>query len=56
LTAAYTFIWNLLNLPAGIVPVTKVKPDEQEYKNDNYNDYITKNMKKQFKKQCRNAH
>jgi fatty acid amide hydrolase len=27
-TACYTFIWNTLNFPAGILPVTLVKEDE----------------------------
>jgi len=31
LTAAYTFIWNVLSLPSGALPITVVKHDEQFY-------------------------
>ena len=36
----YTFIWNTLHYPAGVVPVTEVLPGEdnpEDYK-DGYND------------------
>jgi fatty acid amide hydrolase len=28
--ASYTFLWNTVNFPAGTVPVTTVRPDEEE--------------------------
>ena len=28
---AYTFVWNLFNLPAGALPVSSVRADEQGY-------------------------
>ena len=37
----YSWIWNVLEYPSGIVTVTQVKEDEQEF-TDNYNDGWTK--------------
>jgi hypothetical protein len=37
----YTIIWNLLDLPAGIVPVTKVQNNEEVFE-DGVNDAVTK--------------
>ncbi|CAF0924195.1 unnamed protein product [Didymodactylos carnosus] len=40
-SCSYTLIYNLLNFPAGVVPVTVVKDDEQRY-SDDFNDSYTK--------------
>lgn len=42
--AAYTFIWNFLDMPVGSLPITCVRQDEQNY-NSKYNDIITKELK-----------
>ena len=39
---SYTFVFNLLDVPAGSVPVTLVRPDEQSYRDDARNDTIAK--------------
>jgi fatty acid amide hydrolase len=44
LAVAYTFIWNVLNLPSGCIPVTVVRNDEQVYES-RYDDMITKALK-----------
>lgn len=44
----YIFLWNVLNYPSGIVPVTTVQPDEQDF-TDNYNDGWTKLLKETAK-------
>lgn len=44
LAVAYTFIWNVLNLPVGSLPITVVKHDEQVYES-RYDDMITKVLK-----------
>ena len=41
-----TVIWNLINYPAGVVPMTKVLNDEHLSYEDKYNDSITKIIKK----------
>ena len=33
---AYTFVWNLLNMPVGVLPVSTVRADEQYYGNVRY--------------------
>lgn len=38
---AYTFIWNLLDMPVGSIPMTVVQENEQHYES-RYNDLITK--------------
>ena len=40
----YTFIFNAFNMPAGVVPITKVLEEEQIYE-DNINDSYTKSFK-----------
>jgi len=37
----YMSIWNLLDYPSGIVPVTEVLEGEDQKYNDNYNDFLT---------------
>lgn len=41
LCVAYTFVWNLLNMPVGSLPITVVKEDEQYYEST-YNDLLTR--------------
>jgi Asp-tRNA(Asn)/Glu-tRNA(Gln) amidotransferase A subunit family amidase len=45
LLAAYTFIWNLLAMPAATTPVTIVRQDEQHYESA-WDDDITKVIRK----------
>lgn len=40
----YTGIWNLNGFPAGTMPVTTVRENEQSYE-DNFNDHYTKVIK-----------
>ncbi|KAL4464035.1 hypothetical protein ABPG74_005972 [Tetrahymena malaccensis] len=40
----YTFMWNICNFPAGVLPVTTVREDEQHYKNSKIQDSISKNL------------
>jgi Asp-tRNA(Asn)/Glu-tRNA(Gln) amidotransferase A subunit family amidase len=40
----YTFIWNLLNMPAGALPVTLVREDEEHYEST-YNDILTRALR-----------
>lgn len=51
--ACYTFLWNTYNLPAGIVPVTVIREDEQKYEdlpgNRAFNDLIYKTMVRNMK-------
>ena len=42
--AAYLFIFNGLNMPAGVCPVTRVREDEQVYES-RHQDYITDKLK-----------
>ena len=44
----YNFLWNVLHYPAGFVPVTRVKTDEQ-YFSDQYNDNWTGLLKETAK-------
>ena len=37
----YTFIWNCLNYPAGVVPVTEATAEEETNYEDGFNDVIT---------------
>jgi len=37
----YVYIWNCLYYPAGVLPITKVLADEEEFK-DNHNDEWTR--------------
>ena len=32
MACSYTFLWNILDMTAGTIPVTTVRDDEQEYK------------------------
>jgi len=41
LNAIYNILWNVVNLPSGIVPVTVVKEDEQHYKNSSVKDKLS---------------
>jgi len=41
LNGIYNILWNVLNLPSGIVPVTVVKEDEQHYKNSSVKDKLS---------------
>jgi len=45
LNACYTMLWNLINFPTGVVPITKVKAEET-----NYNDPDRKHQGDQFDK------
>lgn len=40
---AYTYTWNYLNFPAGSIPVTKVREDEQVYESK-FGDTLTQNL------------
>lgn len=44
----YIFIWNVLHFPAGVMPVTTVRKDEQDY-SDHHNDSWTGLLKKTTK-------
>ena len=48
LCITYTYIWNVLGNPAGSVPVTRVREDEQTY-TDKINDSMTKAAKEHMK-------
>ena len=41
----YTLLWNILYYPCGVIPVTRVKPEEEEF-SDSYNDGWTKLIQK----------
>ena len=41
----YQFLWNILHYPCGVVPVTKVQPNEQEFI-DKWNDKWSELMRK----------
>ena len=43
----YTFIFNLLNMPGGVLPITKVEKNEEIYEDD-INDDFTKSFKEQI--------
>ena len=43
LTAAYTFVWNLLDMPALSMPITRVRADEQVYESA-HKDLLTTNL------------
>ena len=45
LNYAYTTLFNLFGLPTGVLPITKVRPDEQRYESK-FNDDMTKQAKK----------
>ena len=45
---SYTFLWNLLDMPAGTVPVTRVREDEQLYE-AGANDSIAKAARRAMK-------
>ncbi|EAR87103.1 amidase (macronuclear) [Tetrahymena thermophila SB210] len=40
----YTFIWNFLNFPCGVLPVTKVLKEEQHYNNSRTRELATKRL------------
>jgi len=42
LMCEYTFLWSILHYPGGVVPVTTVQEDEQEYSGDGHNDGWTR--------------
>ena len=41
----YNFLWNILHYPCGVVPVTRVREDEQRFE-DEHNDHWTKLLNK----------
>jgi hypothetical protein len=43
----YAFIWNVLNLPAGVVPVTKILENEQHYENCANKSDVSRNFVKE---------
>jgi fatty acid amide hydrolase len=48
LAAAYTFVWNVLEMVAGTIPITRVREDEEvygNYHNDPANHYLIENVK-----------
>ena len=47
--AMYTFIWNLLNLPAGTIPVTRVSEGQDVYVDKLHKDVITKVLQNTMK-------
>ena len=49
LTCCYTFIWNFLDFPTGVVPITKVKEGEDVYIDNFHNDRFSKLTKKSLK-------
>jgi len=42
--ADYLFLWNLLNYPAGVLPIAQVLPEEENYE-DGINDKMTRIIK-----------
>ena len=44
----YTLFWNILHYPCGVVPVTRVQQDEEDF-SDTYNDGWTKLISKTCK-------
>ncbi|KAL4484615.1 hypothetical protein ABPG74_019792 [Tetrahymena malaccensis] len=40
----YTFIWNFLNFPCGVLPVTKVLKEEQHFKNTSIKELAAKRL------------
>ncbi|KAL4474498.1 hypothetical protein ABPG72_016176 [Tetrahymena utriculariae] len=40
----YTFIWNFLNFPCGVLPVTKVLKEEQHFKNSRIKELAAKRL------------
>ena len=45
----YAYIWNVLNLPAGVIPVTSILENEQHYensadKNDVTQSFVNENL------------
>lgn len=42
----YTFIWNVLHYPSGVLPVTQVEQGEDSSYEDGYNDIWTKTIRK----------
>lgn len=49
LIADYTTIWNILEYPAGVVPVTKVQEGEDEKFDDSWNDMLSSRFKNSLK-------
>jgi len=45
LTFVYTCVWNFLSMPAGAMPVTVVRQDEQHYESS-HNDGITQSLRR----------
>ena len=48
LQTCYTFYFNFMNFPSGVVPITIVKENEQYYE-DKWNDMFTKECQKALK-------
>ena len=46
LACCYTFYFNLLDYPTGVVPITTVRENEQKYEDPFWNDSITDGAKK----------
>ena len=42
--SAYTALLNFMNFPAGVIPITRVRDEEQTYDGKGYDDSITKNF------------
>ncbi|KAL4484607.1 hypothetical protein ABPG74_019784 [Tetrahymena malaccensis] len=49
LATSYLYIWNVLNFPAGVVPVTEVQDDEQHYNNSRIKDKMTQVINEDMK-------
>ena len=43
LMVEYSLMWNVTGFPAGVMPITQVKENEQSF-TDNYNDAWTKTL------------
>ena len=41
----YTFIWNLLNMPAGMVPISTVKEEEEHYEST-FDDSLSRSLRR----------
>ncbi|KAL4484611.1 hypothetical protein ABPG74_019788 [Tetrahymena malaccensis] len=49
LTTSYLYIWNILNFPAGVLPITEVHEDEQHYNNSRIQDSMTRIINENMK-------
>ena len=41
LSCLYALMWNTVNFPSGVIPITKVEENEQHYKNSQIKDLIS---------------